>query len=557
MERRIPLCVYSTGIYGRLSVMDNGKQDGDSIDSQIALLEQFVADRPYLALTDRFIDNGYTGTVFDRPEWDRLMEAVRNGLINCIVVKDLSRLGRNYIETGQLLEKVFPFLGVRFISINDGYDSAALSSTDELSASLKNIVNDYYAKDISQKASSALKAKRQRGDYIGSYAPYGYQKDPENKNHLIIDPKTAPTIRKIFQWRAEGMGYTTLLRTLNDLGIPSPGRYRFENGIITNNNKRGCALLWNRHVLSDILRNIVYLGHLAQGKSSASLYRGVAFHRTAQSEWDVVYDTHEAIVDEDLFNRVQALNNARAAAYKDVCGKYDHLPKRDNPYGRRLVCGDCRTTLKLYRNIYRGGKKACFTYICPTYEEHGARACFGRKSMRSTRLDDAVLATVKKQMDLFMDAHQVLETLLRTKAQSQAPQSPAVKNDLDELQKEYKRKRGLFTSLYTDYREGILTKEEFAFAKSKYQSELTVLEQRIAEADGAPKHVEPLVPAAQQWMPRIKRYRSADRVTSELVETFIEEIRVASDDAISIRFSFENQYAALLDACARLQTEVA
>lgn len=557
MEAQTPPCVYSTGIYARLSVLDNGKQGGDPIDSQISLLARFVADRPYLTLTDRFIDNGYTGTVFDRPEWERLMEAVKNGRINCIVVKDLSRLGRNYIETGQLLEKVFPYLGVRFISINDGYDSAALNSTDELSASLKNIVNDYYAKDISRKSCSALKAKRQRGDYIGSYAPYGYLKDPENKNHLIPDPKTAPTIRSIYQWRAEGMGYTALLRKLNDLDIPSPGRYRFENGIVTNNNKRSSTLLWSRHVLRDLLRNIVYLGHLAQGKGSASLYRGVAFHPTAEEEWDVVYDTHEAIVDEGLFYRVQALNQARSAACKEVRGKYDHLPKGDNPYGRRLVCGDCGTMLKLYRNIYRGGEKACFTYICPTYEEHGERVCSGRKSIRDTLLDDAVLTTVKRQMELFMDAHQVLEALLRKKARDKAPQPSGEKDNLKGLQKEYQRKQGLFTSLYTDYREGILTKEEFIFAKNKYQSELDALERQIAQACPSPKQMEPPVPAARHWTAQMERYRRADRVTRELVEALIEEIQVARDGSISIRLSFENQYAALLDACQRLETEVA
>lgn len=556
METFTPLSVYSTGIYGRLSVLDNGKQDGDSIDSQIALLEQFVADRPYLALADRFIDNGYTGTCFERPEWDRLMAAVKKGLINCIVVKDLSRLGRNYIETGQLLEKVFPYLGVRFISINDGYDSAALNSTDELSASLKNIVNDYYAKDISRKACTALKAKRQRGDYIGSYAPYGYLKDPENKNHLIVDPRTAPTVRQIYQWRAEGMGYTTLLRKLNNLDTPSPGRYRFENGIVTNNNKRGSALLWSRHVLSDILRNIVYLGHLAQGKSSASLYRGIAFHRTTEDKWDVVYDTHEAIVDEDLFNRVQALNHARAAAYKEVCGKYEHLPKGDNPYGRRLVCADCGTVLKLYRNIYKGGKKACFTYICPTYEERQERACAARKAMRSTLLDDAVLSTLQKQMDLFLDAHRVLETILNQKGPSPGP-GAAEKDVLDELQKQLKRKRSLFTSLYTDYREGILTKDEFTFAKNKYQSELDALERQIAETSDSPSHVENFVPAARKWTAEIERYRHAGTITRELVETFIQEIRMSADNAITVRLSFENEYAALLDACERLRLEVA
>ena len=177
------LQVFNAGLYGRLSVLDNGKLDGDSLETQISLMEEYVRQRPYLRRTKLYQDNGYTGTNFERPAWDELLGDVKSGKINCIVVKDLSRLGRNSIEAGEFLEKECPRLGVRFISINDGYDSASLNSTEELTAALKNIINDYYAKDISRKSCSALAIKRQNGEYIGSYAPYGYQKDPENKNH--------------------------------------------------------------------------------------------------------------------------------------------------------------------------------------------------------------------------------------------------------------------------------------------------------------------------------------------------------------------------------------
>ena len=177
--------IWDTALYGRLSVLDNGKADGDPIESQVALMEQYVSEHPELRIVERFLDNGYTGTNYDRPRFQAMMRAVKAGKINCIIVKDLSRLGRNYIETGNFLERICPKLGVRFISINDNYDTAALQSQDELAVSLKNIVNDYYAKDISQKAGAALKAKRLNGEYIGSYAPHGYLKDPENKNHLL------------------------------------------------------------------------------------------------------------------------------------------------------------------------------------------------------------------------------------------------------------------------------------------------------------------------------------------------------------------------------------
>ena len=201
-----PIRRWKTALYVRLSVEDNGK-GSDSIENQTALLENYVASRSYLEKTALFVDNGYTGTDFLRPEFNRMMEAVKMGIVDCIVVKDLSRLGRNYIETSQFIEKICPFFDLRFISVNDSFDTATVTSEGHLSASLSNIVNDFYAKDISRKVTTALQAKMERGDYIGNYAPYGYRKDPENKNHLLIDPETAPIVVQIFQWRAEGVSY--------------------------------------------------------------------------------------------------------------------------------------------------------------------------------------------------------------------------------------------------------------------------------------------------------------------------------------------------------------
>ena len=429
MRPEIQGALWVAGLYGRLSVLDNGKVDGEPIESQIAIIEQYVAGHPELKIVERYIDNGYTGTNFDRPNWERMMADVKSGRINCIIVKDLSRLGRNYIETGRFLERICPKLGIRFISVNDNYDTAEIKSQDEFAASLKNIVNDYYAKDISLKSGSALKAKRQRGEYIGSYAPHGYLKDPSNKNHLIINPETAPVIQQIYQWRAEGLGYGTITRMLNERGIPSPGRYRFEHGIVTNNNKKGSSLLWNRHALTDILRNIVYIGHLAQGKCTASLARGIPVHRTPESEWDIAYHTHDPIITEELFNQVQEINRSRADAYNANYGACSHLPKGDNPYRERLVCADCGTQMKLYRNLSKNHKKAYFTYICPTYEEHQELRCT-KKTIRSNALDAMVLKTLKIQMELFCDAQQVLERLSKKQPKFPAHTEETVTADL-------------------------------------------------------------------------------------------------------------------------------
>ena len=553
MRPEIQGALWVAGLYGRLSVLDNGKVDGEPIESQIAIIEQYVAGHPELKIVERYIDNGYTGTNFDRPNWERMMTDVRSGRINCIIVKDLSRLGRNYIETGRFLERICPKLGIRFISVNDNYDTAEIKSQDEFAASLKNIVNDYYAKDISLKSGSALKAKRQRGEYIGSYAPHGYLKDPSNKNHLIINPETAPVIQQIYQWRAEGLGYGTITRMLNERGIPSPGRYRFEHGIVTNNNKKGSSLLWNRHALTDILRNIVYIGHLAQGKCTASLARGIPVHRTPESEWDIAYHTHDPIITEELFNQVQEINRSRADAYNANYGACSHLPKGDNPYRERLVCADCGTQMKLYRNLSKNHKKAYFTYICPTYEEHQELRCT-KKTIRSNDLDAMVLKTLKIQMELFCDAQQVLERLSKKQ-----PKFPAhtEENELQQLEQQIKRKQGYATSLYADYRTGLLTREEYTFARGKYQEEVAALQGRISQLQERLTLTSQVSDCAKSWMALIEQYKSAEIVSRELVTAFISEIRLSADGSIKVSFLFQDELSRIRAHCKAVESEVA
>ena len=544
---------WKTGIYGRLSVLDNGKADGDPIDSQVAMIEQYTLEHPELEVVDRYLDNGFTGTNFDRPNFERLMHDVRVGRINCIIVKDLSRLGRNYIETGRFLERICPKLGIRFISLNDHYDSAAIQSQDDLVVSIKNIVNDYYAKDISLKSGSALKAKRRNGEYIGSYAPHGYRKDPANKNHLVIDPETAPVIRQIYQWRAEGLGYGRIVRMLNERDVPSPGRYRFEQGIVTNNNKKGSALLWNRHVLTDILHNIVYIGHLAQGKCTASLIHGIPAHRTQEDEWDICYHTHEPIIDEKLFSQVQALNKARAAAYFSSYGVCGHLPKGDNPYREKLVCSDCQTQMKLYRNLSKDHKKAYFTYLCPTYEEHGQLRCT-KKTIQSSDLDATVLETLKMQMELFCNAQTVLASLPE---QERAPRDNSMEKQLQQLQQQIKHKQGYAATLYTDYKEGLLTRDEYLFAKNQYQTEVDELKTRHTQLRERYAAASQAAARTSEWAELFEQYRCAQTVSKELVTAFIHQIRVSAGGSIEILFRFEDELARLQEQCQRLGKGVA
>lgn len=552
VDRRPPdgLQVYDAGLYGRLSVLDNGKPDGDSLETQISLMEEYVSQRSYLHYAGLYQDNGYTGTNFDRPAWDALLRDVEAGKINCIVVKDLSRLGRNYIEAGEFLEKECPRLGVRFISINDGYDSACLNSSEELTAALKNIINDYYAKDISRKSCSALAVKRRNGEYVGSYAPYGYRKDPENKNHLLIDPVTAPIVRQIYAWRAAGAGFGAITRRLNEQGVPSPGRYRFEQGIMTNNNQKGSRLLWNRHVLSDILKNPVYIGHLAQGKCRASLYRGIPAHTVPKEEWDRSYHTHEAILPQALFEAAQRFNEQQSAAYFANHGKYSHLPKQSNPYRGKLICADCGARLKLCRSIAKNGSRGYYSYLCPTYEEHRELGCT-KKSIRSSQLDAAVLSALKAQMALFLDAEQVLSGLAAKKRRT--PMEDKRKAERAAVERRIARKESLFAALYSDWRSGILSYEEYCFAKTQYAQELAALKQQLNEMRNIHERTSERTDMAARWAEKLRAYQDAGRVTKELVDALISCVRLDSGGEVSIQFSFGKEQELLEREIKRLR----
>ncbi|MDD4509486.1 MAG: recombinase family protein [Oscillospiraceae bacterium] len=549
----IPL-IYRTAIYARLSVEDNGKENGDSLENQIELLEEYVRNRPYLTKTALFVDNGFTGTDFLRPEFGRMMQEAQAGKIDCVVVKDLSRLGRNYIETGNFIEKVFPFLKLRFIAINDNYDTAHLDSSVELGASLKNIINDYYAKDISRKSGSALKVKRLRGDFIGNYAPHGYLKDPENKNHLLIDPEVAPAIQHIFELRAEGTGIDTITRILNAEGYPSPGRLRFERGIITNNNKKGSDLRWNRHVTKDILLNVAYIGHLAQGRSASCYHKGVPFHWTSPEEWDVVEHTHEPIISLELWEKVQAINSGRQNSYQRNYGKYEHLPKCNNAYGKKLICADCGAVIKLVRSIARGGAKAYFNFKCPTQIEHGDAGC-PKKNIRQAELDEAVLQSIKKQMELFMDTRRVLNGLIEREKKKAKGKSDM--NRIAELKKEIKRKKSLSTNLYTDMKDGLLSEEEYRYAKEKYKAEVLAIQRELKELENISQKSVSASFGERRWSNLIDTYYHAKELSAEMVDAFIEEIRLFSDNSIEVRFKYLNEFEELFKECARLKKEVA
>ena len=303
--------IWHTAVYARLSIAETRDRcDGEALSNQVALLTAYLQDRPSLQLREIYTDNGVTGTTFDRAGFQRMMADVRGGKITCIVVKDLSRFGRDFLETGNYLEHVLPTLGVRLISVNDGYDSVALSGGDSWKAALRNLINQMYSQDISRKAGVVLQDKQRQGEFIGSFAAYGYCRDPSDPHRLLVDRETAPIVQELFRRCSQGERPAGLARRLDEECVPTPGVYRFQTGILRDSRFQGGDQSWRPQTIRSILSNPVYLGHTVQGKSRSAFYAGLAKRRLPPAAWVVVEGTHPPLVSQPLFDAVQAVVSA-------------------------------------------------------------------------------------------------------------------------------------------------------------------------------------------------------------------------------------------------------
>lgn len=298
---------YRTGLYLRLSREDGGRENSHTVENQKALLLQYVAGQEDMELAETYIDNGYSGTNFERPAFRKMLEDIKAGKINCVVVKDLSRLGRSYLESGRYIETVFPLFHTRFVAVNDGFDSLSADRDENgVAVPLKNIINEIYARDISKKVSVSLELQKNAGRHGGGFAPYGYRKSTTQKGRYEVDGEAAQVVGRIFEMRAQGLGYSAIARRLNEEGIKSPSAYRYEKGVADNEKLRDAP--WKRDVIRSMVRDEVYLGSMVRGKTRSAFYRGEKRHAVPKEQWVTVRGTHEPLVTEELFARVREVN---------------------------------------------------------------------------------------------------------------------------------------------------------------------------------------------------------------------------------------------------------
>ena len=377
--------VWQAALYIRLSVEFNGNR-GDSLETQRQIMEAYLALCPDIEIAEIYTDNGSSGRTFERAGFQKMLADIEAGKINCVVVKDLSRLGRNAIDSGFYLEKYFPLHQVRFISVNDQYDSETADSGSHMIVPLKNMVNEAYAADISRKVKAQQRQAMQEGQFVGGRPPYGYLKDPHNCHKLVVNPDTAPVVKKIFQWIADGTSVTEVAKRLNEAHVLTPGHYLASVGIIRNQKLMGAGD-WQTRTLERILADEVYIGHMVQGKSQNTGHKQV---RTKPDEWIIVRNTHEPIISDDLFAEAQIARQQGAEKYT----RHTKTPYTASILKGRIFCGHCG------KNLHRQRHKKRYYFHCLSNERIRQGACpYGVTHLREDVLFRAIITIIRQRSE--------------------------------------------------------------------------------------------------------------------------------------------------------------
>lgn len=451
---------YSVGLYIRLSREDENKTDvSESITNQKSLLLQYVKENN-LRVYDIYIDDGYSGTTFDRPGFNRLINDIENKLVNMVITKDMSRLGRDYIKTGYYLEKYFPEHNIRYIAITDNIDTYLNNSNNDI-APFKAIMNDYYAKDISKKIKSSLRAKQKEGKWVGSRCPYGYDKDINNKNHLVINEEQAGIVRYIFDLSLNGLTCFKIANKLTLENIKTPAQYynfNWKNNYNMNMGK------WHPKTIKDILTNRLYTGDLVQNRRSKVNYKIKKVVYNKECDYIVVPNTHEAIIDKELFDRVQSL----------IPKNVGRNEKRENHLlDGLLYCGECnhRISVSPRRKI----DNRCYT-VCNYYRTYLKQKVCTMHSNNYDILEDKILELLKEYCLKYMDKKSILNRVINTNNDKQN-NLKYIKN----LEKEISNINDNLDSIYIDRLNKNISKEQFNRVKIKLETELNIKLDKIKE----------------------------------------------------------------------------
>ena len=549
--------LFPTAIYARLSVENSGKSEKiDVIQNQIDICKEYVKSCPYLSLVDVYIDNGRTGTVFDRPEFNRLMNDIRTGRIKCLVVRDLSRFGRDYIEAGTYLERIFPQIGLRFIAIKEHYDSFDTDgSSESLIIPLQNMINALYAKDISRKVSTALRSQMEQGTFRKRNLPYGYRWNEEHTN-MVIDEETAPIVRQIFQWKIEGVAVATILNRLDEMGAPNTEQRKREVGTRTGD---GCPFKgWAQSTLYGILTNPHYVGDTVLARSEKAVFKGVKHHKVKdKDQWIVFPNTHDAIISREDFQKVQDIIEEASDYRKKHMEKTAEIrASLVNLFEGKIICADCKGKMYYHRRRIDKSKNdewyahyECSTHVSKRYVKCSAH------HLKQATLEANVLAAIQLQVKAALDYDKLLSKLRGSSGEkSIRDQLNGLINSLDLKLGGVAKKR---TRLYEDFADGILDEEEYAFAKKSYDEQYADLTRRLDEAIQRRNNFNEAMSEDNKWITLMKSVSTATQLTQELVDESIELVKVHEGGDIELTMKYGDIYALTLQSIREVQEAMA
>lgn len=531
------LSKYRAAVYVRLSKedgdLDGIKAESNSISNQKSLILNFLKDKEDIEVVSVHEDDGYSGSNFDRPAFQKMIEEIKDEKVNCIVVKDLSRFGREYIDSGRYIERLFPALGVRFIAINDGYDSANKEDqSSEIVIPFKNLMNDAYCRDISVKIRSHLEVKRQNGEFVGSQAPYGYKKDDDNHNVLILDDFAANVVRDIYSWLKMGYSLDNISKKLNEQGVPSPQEHKLNSGLNCHPVfKKHDKALWYPLTVRRIATNPVYVGVLIQGKVTTPNHKIKNRVTKSKNEWAIVEHNHPPIVSERDFRLVQKVLNMDTRT--DV--KHDKIYKLSG----FAVCADCGNIL-IRRSVKAKGKKYNY-YMCSSNIRD--KSCSPHR-IREDVLEDRVSAMLREIIEGAVEASEVVEAageMENSRFDMERCQSRVRENE-EELSK-YDR---LLIEVFEDYKEGVIDKEEFLLIKKSFEKNRQEARKAIDRLHDEMQLIKDNMHRDEAWLSDFKDNRSMGELTRRVLVELVDRIEVHEDKNIEIVLDSEDRYKELM-----------
>ena len=506
--------IYNTALYLRLSRDDELQGESGSIQTQRMMLRQYAAEHS-LNVIDEYIDDGWSGTNFDRPSFQRMIDDIEDGKINCVVTKDLSRLGRNYILTGQYTEIYFPSKGVRYIAVNDNVDT--IKGENELAPFL-NILNEMHARQTGKKVKAALRTRFANGAHYGAYAPLGYIKDPDKKGHLLIDTETRWIIEKIFDLAVHGRGAASITRILVEEKVPTPGWLNFQRYGTFANIYAGApaekAYAWTIAQVKSILKEETYIGHSVHNKQSTISFKNKKVVRKPQEEWYRVENTHEAIISEDVFRQVQEQISNRRRKQKDGTTQI---------FSGLVKCADCGWSLAY--GVNKQNKNPYAYYHC-SKNGQGLRQC----SMHYIRYD-VLYAYVLSRLQYWsvlaqQNEDELLKRLLNASDKERSSARKRQENDLKKAEKRKAEVDALFAKMYEDWSAERITEYNFNMLSQKYQTEQRELDAKIEQLREATEAAAQTAIDAEKWISLLKQYVTPTELTAEYLNALIEKILV-------------------------------